>query len=113
MFFRPLRRTRFEAAKWFCAVQTCEDFEELWPALDAWLEASSSHRRAYSDIQHEWLMLHVALEHHPRLRMDGVRRVIEVPHFPPGVDWKRLGILILALPIITVVLATTPLWRSR
>lgn len=55
-----------EARKWLYELETCEDIERIWPAFDAWFEASEEHRAAYADVRRRWLQLTGVRPYAPR-----------------------------------------------
>ncbi|MDB6101632.1 MAG: hypothetical protein JWO52_1631, partial [Gammaproteobacteria bacterium] len=46
-----------EAKEWLYELETRDDIESIWPAFDAWFEASEEHRAAYAEVRRRWLRL--------------------------------------------------------
>jgi ferric-dicitrate binding protein FerR (iron transport regulator) len=46
-----------EARKWFGILETTENIESIWPAFDAWFEASEAHREAYEAVRRRYRQL--------------------------------------------------------
>jgi ferric-dicitrate binding protein FerR (iron transport regulator) len=101
-----------EAKQWLYELETRDDIESIWPAFDAWFEASEEHRAAYAEVRQRWLRL-TGLRPEVNRRFRAIRRPLvgRVAEwaFSDRIEWHLFLVAIAALLALTIG-ATSGIW---